>query len=264
MTAGLLVVLLTVTPANERKAIDLSRRSMLEYNAGDLENALAHATAAYELDPRPALLFNLGQCHRALEHWSKALFLYRNYLRESPRARNRALVLKLIAELEVKIGAQSAAAPAAPAVAGLPAPAPSPILVIAPRRTPDAPLRPAATAARPAKVEGRSRLPAYLAGALGLAVGLAGGGAILTARGMAANAGRGGTPPEGSTAETSLAGQVASANLWNTVGEVWVGMGLAGLVAAGILFALPSGGAQAHVAFSPLPGGGALALSGSF
>ncbi len=243
----------------------LVRQSIREYDARDFSRALRDAKAAFEASGLPALLFNLGQCERALGAFAKAEFYYQGYLRRNPNARNRAVVRQLIAEVHAKALAQAVPArpirPPIPPTAMAPAVVPAPVLVTATRRTPPAPT---ATLTRSVEAPRRSRWPAYLIGALGLAVGLGGGGALLTARGIAASAERAGTPPMGSPAEQHLAGQVASANVWNSAGEIAAGAGLAGLVAAGILLALPGGAARARVTLSPTPGGGALALSASF
>jgi len=128
----LLVLALTVAApktAADKEAEKLARQSMLEYNVGDFTQALADATEAYRLAPRPGLLFNLGQCHRALHHWEQAEFFYRGYLREKPEAENREPVELLIREMVTKQQAEAAPAqPAAPL-----ATAPPPVLV-APRR----------------------------------------------------------------------------------------------------------------------------------
>ncbi len=107
--------------AGAPEARELAKRSMIEYDAGDFDKALADAQKAYELDPVPALLYNLGQVHRALHHWERAEFFYRGYLRRKPTAPNRSSVRALIAEMEAQQKGETS--PAAP------------ILVEAPSRT---------------------------------------------------------------------------------------------------------------------------------
>jgi tetratricopeptide (TPR) repeat protein len=117
--AAVAALALAVSPAASQRAAKLAHRSILEYNAGDFAKALDDAKAAYEVDPRPALLFNLGQCHRAMGDVKQALFSYRGYLREAPGAPNRAAVLGLIDELEAQLKATS------PTVSPIPPPIPT-------------------------------------------------------------------------------------------------------------------------------------------
>ncbi|HUB07744.1 MAG TPA: hypothetical protein VMB50_12110 [Myxococcales bacterium] len=133
MIAFFLTLALAVTPAERSQAERLARQSITDYNVGDFESALQEATAAYKLDPRPALLFNLGQVHRALHHWERAEFFYRGYLRGAPDAPNRAAVNRLIEEMEAK---QATAPPAAPPVATAPAPRPAAPPPVAPAQVP--------------------------------------------------------------------------------------------------------------------------------
>ncbi len=140
------------------RARALTVQSIREYNVGQLDRALADATEAYLLSGLPALLFNLGQCERALGKYAKAEAYYREYLRDEPRAANRAEVLALIAKVHAE-AAQAAAPPArAPMAsrAGERAPEPgAPAMATAARARPvlvtTAPARPARTiaAARP-------------------------------------------------------------------------------------------------------------------
>ena len=60
------------SPKDSKEAERLVKQSIVEYNVGDFDAALADVTKAYKLRPAPALLFNIGQCHRALHNWEKA------------------------------------------------------------------------------------------------------------------------------------------------------------------------------------------------
>jgi tetratricopeptide (TPR) repeat protein len=167
--AAVIALALVVSPAASQRAAKISRRSMIEYNAGDFAKALEDAKTAYELDPRPALLFNLGQCHRAMGELKEALFSYDRYLREQPDAPNRALVEGLMKQLKEQLK------PSAPAPAVGPPPAPVPILVTA--AAPPAPeAAPAASVSEEAPHRG---LPAAFWWLGGTAVASGVGGTIL-------------------------------------------------------------------------------------
>jgi tetratricopeptide (TPR) repeat protein len=139
------------TPLEQAKA--LVGRATVEYNIGHFDQALELYSKAYEALPTPALLFDLGQCHRMLANPERAIFFFQGYLREKPDASNRALVERLLLELQQQLDAQRAAerqrtpppapppaepvAPVvvepapAPAMANPPAPAGRPVLRIA-------------------------------------------------------------------------------------------------------------------------------------
>jgi tetratricopeptide (TPR) repeat protein len=119
----------------DQQVVALFRQSTTEYELGDFDAALADIAKAYRLDPRPGLLFNLGQCHRALHHWERAAFFYGEYLHKTPAAPNRAVVAKLIVEMNEKLAAEAAA--------------PEPGLVEAPatNASPPRPVEPAPVAA---------------------------------------------------------------------------------------------------------------------
>ena len=72
-------------------------RSIFEYDTGKYAKALADIERAYELEPLPALLFNVGQWLRALGRHREAAISFRSYLRDSPRAKNRAEAEALVA-----------------------------------------------------------------------------------------------------------------------------------------------------------------------
>ncbi len=102
------------------------------YNLNEFPEALREFKEAYRLYSDPVFLFNLGQCERQLGHAEEAIRFYRNYLREQPKAQNRAEVQRRIDELETALKAKQAEAekavvPAAPAEAAAPPPSPPPI-----------------------------------------------------------------------------------------------------------------------------------------
>ena len=144
----------------------LVRRSIFEYDTGKYAKALADIERAYELDPLPALLFNVGQCLRALGRHREAAISFRSYLRDSPRAKNRAEVEALVAEMTRlagldEAGVKAAAKPVEPA-AVRPAPVVAQPVAGAGRRmdqklavVPPAAVTPAPVVARPVAGAGR-------------------------------------------------------------------------------------------------------------
>jgi len=103
-----LVLFATVLRADDRR--EESKRhfdeGQVQYNLGRFDKALEEFTKAYEIMPLPGFLFNMGQCQRELGNCDKAVFFFEGYLRESPSAKNRQLVVELIAECKGKIQAE--------------------------------------------------------------------------------------------------------------------------------------------------------------
>jgi tetratricopeptide (TPR) repeat protein len=94
------------------------------YDQEDYARAADEWQKAYDLGKDPSYLFNIGQAHRQALQWERALAAYEQYLAESPKAKNRRLVLKRIREAKREIAARPPAPPAPPE----PAPAPPPVV----------------------------------------------------------------------------------------------------------------------------------------
>ena len=75
------------------------RRAKIAYRTGHFKKALAEFELALKAKHHPVILFNIAQCHRQLGHYDKALFFYKLYLSEWPKAKNRALVERLIQKM---------------------------------------------------------------------------------------------------------------------------------------------------------------------
>jgi tetratricopeptide (TPR) repeat protein len=73
-----------------------------QYKLGRFEEAFGEYQAAYELAPFADLLFNMGQCKRNLKDYERALFFFKAYVRDAPRAEDRDRVNQLIAQLEAE------------------------------------------------------------------------------------------------------------------------------------------------------------------
>ncbi|MHB1843420.1 MAG: hypothetical protein ACYCWW_01120 [Deltaproteobacteria bacterium] len=223
MSALLLAALLSGSSPAAAQA--LAKRSIIEYNAGDFEKALLDAQRAYELEPLAGLLYNLGQCHRALHHWERAEFFYRGYLREKPRAKNRAEVAQLIAQMQAKRAKEEAREAAPPPALVLPvAPAPAPPVRMVPAAVP------AAAVVAPAPERHVAGLAWGLMGS-GAAAGVAGGIAWGLAQSLRAQGGAGGPP---------TIAALTQSNTLAVIGNVLVPVGAA-LLASGAGLALFGG-----------------------
>jgi tetratricopeptide (TPR) repeat protein len=76
-------------------------KGVTEYTLGHFPEAIAQFEKAYEIDPAPILLFNIAQAHRHSGNTDCAVFFYRRYLEQAPRAAtNRSDVEKRIKDLE--------------------------------------------------------------------------------------------------------------------------------------------------------------------
>ncbi|MHB1844489.1 MAG: tetratricopeptide repeat protein [Deltaproteobacteria bacterium] len=249
----LLALALAASPATSQQARVLTHRSIVEYDAGDFEKALADQTRAYELDPLPALLYNLGQCHRALQHWDRAAFFYRRYLARAPQARNRPQVEQLLAlVVDRSNAAQLHAVPLVPARRDQAAHQAPGLLSTDSDLAPVVVVRGDSAPAQASPWAGR---------ALGLAAGLAalGAGAAVVAD-LNGQAAMGMARPVPMASEWQLNQRVGrSVGFGIAADALLIGAG-ASLVTSGLLFALrsPSG----SVALGP--SGPGLALAGTF
>jgi len=95
--------------AELREAKQLFRRGEKHYKVGEFQQAAEAYKEAYRLSEKPALLFNIAQAYRQAKNHKQALYFYQGYLRNNPKARNRADVKRLIKELEGLIEAQNKA-----------------------------------------------------------------------------------------------------------------------------------------------------------
>jgi tetratricopeptide (TPR) repeat protein len=206
--------------ADDRKerALALWKEGVARYDLGRFDQAIDLFEKAYEVHPYPEILFNLGQAHRQKKGYERAIFFFRAYLRNKPRAENRQEVAELIAEMEQLLEAQRSAGERPPeGVEDPPRGAVAPAAAVTPAPQPPPPEPP------PARGDGLE---------WGLTVGggvvAAGGvGALLHGAGLRRDADR---ALDQSDAE-ALRGR---ADLWQIGGVVGVAAG-AGLAIAGVL-----------------------------
>jgi tetratricopeptide (TPR) repeat protein len=140
ITIAILIVLLFGhgALADKNKARELTERGIKQYNLGEYATAADAFKAAYDEFPDSTLLYNLAQCERQLSHRSRAITLYKSYLREAPDAPNAAEVRRLIGGLEEDlVREQQTNKPVEK-----PAVPPPPAIVATPTSAPPAPTRP--------------------------------------------------------------------------------------------------------------------------
>jgi len=101
------------------------------YNVGDFDRAIELWKQAYEYRDDPIFLYNIAQAYRQKGDAQKAIFFYRAYTRESPRARNRAEVEARIVELQKILDAQPPPEPPKPEPEPAPPAPPPPAPVVA-------------------------------------------------------------------------------------------------------------------------------------
>jgi hypothetical protein len=129
---------LVVAPAaradDAEHAKELFQQGTTLYNVGELDKAIEAWQEGYKSKPDPGFLFNIAQAYRLKGDSSKAIFFYRGYLRNSPKATNRADVEAKIAALQKGPATPPPAPPVAP-----PPVAPPPVTTTPVRPTPVAP-----------------------------------------------------------------------------------------------------------------------------
>lgn len=93
-------------PRAKAAAVTAYQAGVNAYQRGDMTTALGHFTAAYELDPNPALMFNLANVYAALDRPKESVRYFRLYLQEAPpemRREDEAEVTALMSRLKLKM-----------------------------------------------------------------------------------------------------------------------------------------------------------------
>jgi tetratricopeptide (TPR) repeat protein len=105
---GLLAVLAWGRAAADEGAQDAARALNKEgseaYDVGNYDEAIGHFSAAYKTYPDARILFNLAQSYRKKGEYTRALDLYRAYLRNLPEGSDRKGVEGLISDTEALAG----------------------------------------------------------------------------------------------------------------------------------------------------------------
>jgi hypothetical protein len=127
------LVLSALVPAAARaddtqRAKELFQQGTTLFDLGEFDKAIESWQQGYKEKPDPGFLYNIGQAYRLKGDAQKAIFFYRGYLRNSPKATNRAEVEQKIATLQKQAseGKPVASPTPAPMPAGAPPAAPPP------------------------------------------------------------------------------------------------------------------------------------------
>jgi hypothetical protein len=125
------------------KARELYRQGSKYYDVGQFDKAIESWQQAYDQKPDPSFLFNIAQAYRQKEDPKQAIFFYKSYLRNAPKAPNRAEVQQRIDALQRQLDAGAkppppGPGPTPPPVTPPPTNNPPPAVVVSPP-TPVAP-----------------------------------------------------------------------------------------------------------------------------
>jgi hypothetical protein len=91
------------------KAKEAFQRGTTLYDVGQFEKAIEAWQDGYKEKADPAFLYNIAQAYRQLGDASKAIFFYKGYLRNSPKARNRQEVEEKVDALQKQLADQERA-----------------------------------------------------------------------------------------------------------------------------------------------------------
>ena len=75
-------------------------KAKVHYDLGEFKEAADEYILVYRLRPIPAILFNVAQAYRQGGLYDKARQFYKSYLRESPDAKNRAMIEQAIKDMD--------------------------------------------------------------------------------------------------------------------------------------------------------------------
>jgi hypothetical protein len=156
------------TPTGDAKrAKELFQEGTRFFDLGQFDKAIESWQAGYREKPDPGFLYNIAQAYRLSGDAAKAIFFYRGYLRNSPKAHNRPEVEQKIATLQKQLAdgehgrSTPAAGPAKPegpppgapaaASAGTAAGSPATPTAASGNQPPPTGLTPAVAAAPPAR-----------------------------------------------------------------------------------------------------------------
>jgi len=111
------IVVLAAPPAQAQdaeKARQLFQQGSKYYDLGQFDKAIEAWQQGYDQKPDPGFLYNIAQAYRQKQDPAKAIFFYKGYLRNSPKAHNRAEVEQKIAALQKQLDAGGPGTPPPP------------------------------------------------------------------------------------------------------------------------------------------------------
>lgn len=91
------------SPDAKAVALKAYQRGTAHYQQKEYDLAIEQFEAGYQSVPQPVFLYNIAQSHRLAGRLERALMFYRQYLKLSPDAKNRAECEERIATLEKQI-----------------------------------------------------------------------------------------------------------------------------------------------------------------
>lgn len=93
----------SASPDAKAVALKAYQRGTAHYQQKEYDLAIEQFEAGYQSVPQPVFLYNIAQSHRLAGRPERALTFYRQYLKLSPDAKNRAECEERIAALEKQI-----------------------------------------------------------------------------------------------------------------------------------------------------------------
>ena len=148
-------------------------KAKVHYDLGEFKDAADEYILVYRLRPIPALLFNIAQAYRQAGLYDKARQFYKSYLRESPEAKNKAMIEQAVREMDELIAKERHAKDGPPTgvkvppeatlpmekMAGTPSPKPAVTLPATLPATPPAATPPAAPVTKPPEQQVAAKPP---------------------------------------------------------------------------------------------------------
>src|SRR3954468_19174813 len=86
-----------------QRAKELFQEGTTYFDLGQFDKAIETWQLGYRAKPDPSFLYNIAQAYRLAGDAPKAIFFYKGFLRNSPKAHNRAEIEQRIAALQKQI-----------------------------------------------------------------------------------------------------------------------------------------------------------------